>query len=110
MPRDARTLDLALDRPSASPAVLRVTGEVDLPARTVIAAAVRPLVARGEPVVVDLSQVTFADSSLAHLLVDLAQQASDCGWEYAVGEVSEAASRVFSLCGIDAVVPRYAPA
>jgi anti-anti-sigma factor len=87
-------------------AVLSVRGEIDLGTAPVLLELLRPVLERGTgPVVVDLSEVPFMDSTGVHLLLDTFQQLEDQSRRLAItcrerGQVH----RLFALVGLlDAV-------
>ena len=56
-------IELSLERADGGPAILRVAGELDLAVADQFEAALRTATESGEAVVLDLRDVTFADSS-----------------------------------------------
>jgi anti-sigma B factor antagonist len=83
--------------------VVRLKGDIDLQhspeARKVLLAAVKD----GKPVVVDLSEVGYIDSSGVASLVEGLQQARKAGNSLALAAVSEGAMRVLHLARLDKV-------
>lgn len=83
--------------------VVRLKGDVDLQhspeARKVLLAAVKG----GKPVVVDLSEVSYIDSSGVASLVEGLQQARKLGSQLALAAVSDGAMRVLHLARLDKV-------
>ncbi|MGA8259305.1 MAG: STAS domain-containing protein [Arenicellales bacterium] len=83
--------------------VVRLTGDVDLQhspeARKVLLAAAKG----GRPVVVDLSGVSYIDSSGIASLVEGLQEARKSGGSLALAAVSEGAMRVLHLARLDKV-------
>lgn len=83
--------------------IVRLKGDVDLQhspaAREVLLAAVK----RGKPVVVDLSGVSYIDSSGIASLVEGLQQARKSGSTLVLAAVSEGAMRVLHLARLDKV-------
>jgi len=61
-------------RPLAGRPGVRLRGEIDVTTRDVVAAALRPLVARGGDIYLDMSRVTFTDVSGATELVTAARR------------------------------------
>ncbi|MFF7446572.1 MULTISPECIES: anti-sigma factor antagonist [unclassified Streptomyces] len=88
--------------------VLSLHGEVDYDSADALTRAVPPVDgAAGRRVVVDLSQVTFMDSSGVNALIATyrATQAAD-GWLRLAG-VGGAVRRTLQLVGLDAIVTCY---
>lgn len=83
--------------------LVRLKGDVDLQnspeARKVLLAAVKG----GKPVVVDLSEVGYIDSSGVASLVEGLQQARKAGTNLALAALSEGAMRVLHLARLDKV-------
>jgi anti-sigma B factor antagonist len=88
--------------------VVALSGDVDLQsspaARTTLLAAV----GRGRPIFVDLSDVTYIDSSGIASLVEALQDARKRGCSFALVAVSEAAHRVLQLARLDKVFAIHA--
>ena len=66
MSEESGGFELALDRPAADdggPAILRVSGELDLGVADQFEVALRSATESGAAVILDLREVTFADSS-----------------------------------------------
>ncbi|MGF1640641.1 MAG: STAS domain-containing protein [Rhodospirillales bacterium] len=83
--------------------VVALSGDIDLQssptARTVLLAAV----GRNRPIFVDLSDVSYIDSSGIASLVEALQDARKRGLRFALVSVSEAARRVLQLARLDKV-------
>lgn len=89
--------------------VVAVRGEIDYDGRDVISEALLPEDGAVPPlrIVVDLSQVTFMDSSGINVLVAAHRQVSGTqGWLRVAG-AQEAVLRVLELVGIDALISCY---
>jgi len=59
--------------------VIRLSGEIDLASADGVALLLRPMVEAGGPVVVDLSHVTFMDTTGIHVLVRAADDLAERG-------------------------------
>jgi anti-anti-sigma factor len=59
--------------------VISLTNEIDLASAGTVASALEPLVAAGGPVTIDLSNVTFMDSTGLHVMADAAAVLGDRG-------------------------------
>ncbi|WP_187368984.1 STAS domain-containing protein [Baekduia soli] len=92
-------------RPRAGGAtVLAVAGEVDLVSAPELAAAIAA--AGGGPVVVDLSEVVFMDSSGLNVILQATRSARAEGWSFAVApQLSEPVARLFELTAMDGYLP-----
>ena len=90
-------------REEADALVIGFSGDVDLEhspkAREVLLEAIE----RGKSVFVDLSGVTYIDSSGVASLVEAFQRAKSQGSEFALVSVNPAALRVFELARLDKV-------
>jgi anti-anti-sigma factor len=58
---------------------LTLSGEIDIATAEDVRAMLEPHIARGGPVTVDLSEVTFMDGAGVHVLVDAAEALGDKG-------------------------------
>ncbi|MDZ5620062.1 STAS domain-containing protein [Nocardioides bizhenqiangii] len=83
--------------------VVRAVGEVDLSTAQDLAAAVRPCLADGESVVLDLSGVEFIDSSGLGTLVQLLKEAARNGASLTLGGVTASTYRLLEVTGLAAV-------
>jgi len=59
--------------------VLALAGEIDMACAEVITSSMKPLIEAGGPVVVDVSKVTFMDSTGLHLFVEAARALDERG-------------------------------
>jgi anti-anti-sigma factor len=59
--------------------VLALAGEIDMASAEGVTSSLKPLIEAGGPVVVDVSRVTFMDSSGLHLLVEAAMALGERG-------------------------------
>lgn len=91
-----RPFAVAVDR-DAVPISARVSGEFDLAATTEVADAIRPHL--DGLLVVDLSEVTFLDSSGVRCLSDLRAEAGELGGRLELGALSPRARAVLDLLG-----------
>jgi anti-sigma B factor antagonist len=83
--------------------VVALAGEVDLQHSPAARKALLGAVERACPVFVDLSSVTYIDSSGIASLVEAYQSARKAGTDFALVRVSEAAMRVLALARLDKV-------
>lgn len=82
--------------------VIRVSGELDYVSSPALIEKLQPLIARGErSIVLDLSGVTFCDSSGLNTLLLARQQADQRGAELAVACVPPQPLRVLTMTGAD---------
>jgi anti-sigma B factor antagonist len=84
---------------------LTLIGELDLATAPQVEEAVRGLLARARDVLVDLSELTFIDSSGLRLFIDLSDRATVEGWTLRLTRPSEPASSVFRVAGADENLP-----
>ena len=59
--------------------VMALSGEIDMATADQVAAVLQPLIEAGGPVTIDVSDVTFIDSTGLHLLVRAADELGDRG-------------------------------
>ena len=59
--------------------VLALSGEIDMASAEAVTASLRPLIESGGPVIVDLSKVTFMDSTGPHIIVEAAKALGERG-------------------------------
>jgi anti-anti-sigma factor len=80
---------------------IRLTGEWDLAAREATSQAInRELDRRPEAVVLDLSQLSFIDSSGIHVLLDLNRCAQQMNVRLLIVPGPSAVQRIFELCAL----------
>ena len=82
--------------------VIAFSGEIDLATADGFLSALMPYVEKGGPVPVDLSKVTFMDSTGMHAVFEAAQALGDRGCIIIHG-AHDAIQKVFELTGLDAV-------
>jgi len=83
--------------------VVELGGEIDLDRAPKIRNTLLDCVGRGRDVLVDLSQVTYIDSSGIASLVEALQNAGQAGTGFGLVAVSAEALRVFELARLDKV-------
>ena len=84
--------------------VLRVSGEIDLAAKSLFEECLAGLIeANHADVVVDLADVTFIDSSSISVLLFARRQLTAAGRRLLIARPSVRVSRVLELTGVDAV-------
>ncbi|MCU1360234.1 MAG: anti-sigma-factor antagonist [Ilumatobacteraceae bacterium] len=84
-------------------AIVTVRGEIDLPSMEMFAASVDEAIAASSHVVLDMSEVTFLDSTGLRVIVAAVLRVSE-GGSLTVRDASPAVTRVLQLSGIDSVV------
>ena len=84
--------------------VISLSREIDLASAGRVSAALEPLVAAGGPVTIDLSHVTFMDSTGIHILLDAAAALGDRGCIILHGAHGSAA-RVLELTQLGTLKP-----
>lgn len=85
-------------------AVVSISGEIDMASGDCLSSALAPAVEAGGPVVLDISAVTFMDSSGLHAILRAAQGLSGRGCVIIHG-AHGAVARVAELTGLSAVQP-----
>lgn len=86
--------------------VVPLTGEIDMSTATVIAQAVQPALADGaRDLILDMSHVTFIDSSGLNALLEVHASISATGARLAVRSPSRAVRRVIEIAGLDSLLP-----
>lgn len=90
---------LAVDLAGAQP-VVRLTGEVDMATSPAVKETLSELVEGGHlAVVVDLSEVTFMDSSGLHVLVDTQHRLSESGGKVVLRKPGPAVDKLLDASG-----------
>jgi anti-sigma B factor antagonist len=90
-------------REEAGRLVVGLGGEIDLERAPKLRNLLLDCVGRGRDVLVDLSQVTYIDSSGIASLVEALQKAAGSGTRFGLIAVSPAVLRVFELARLDKV-------
>lgn len=88
--------------------VIAFEGDIDLQTSPKAREALLATVGQGKPVVVDLANVGYIDSSGVASLVEALQSAKKGGRTLALAAVSEGAMRVLKLARLDAVFTIHA--
>jgi anti-sigma B factor antagonist len=86
-------------------AVVVVAGEVDLQVRDELSSVLMKVQAPNHALVVDLSGVTFMDSSGLHALLNAYKAHRDLGQAFTIRAPSVAIVQLFKLSGVDKVLP-----
>jgi anti-sigma B factor antagonist len=87
-------------------AVLRVSGAVDIQSREALLTAGRAALENKAPVlVVELSDVTFLDSTGIGALVELGRDAEDAEAQFVVRDPSPRVMRILEMTGLDSAWP-----
>jgi len=95
-------------RPYAGTRVLAVTGELDLATISTLKDVVgAQFVAGGAPVVLDLSELTFCDSTGLGSFVALHREAGATGTTFALAAPRKRVADLLQISGIDQVVPVF---
>lgn len=102
---DADYLWIAIQQ-DAVPPVVAARGEVDAASSPRLLAGIDEAVALGSGVAVDLSEVTFIDSSGLRALTEALRRSEREGFGFRVSSMSESVRRVFDLTGM---TPLLAP-
>ncbi|WP_433145458.1 STAS domain-containing protein [Actinomadura nitritigenes] len=87
--------------------LVRVQGDIDVVSRARFEEALFEVVDAGEPMVVDMRQVTFCDSTGLNAIVAANRRAGEHGGTVALVALPPRVQRVFRITGIDKFVPIY---
>jgi anti-sigma B factor antagonist len=85
--------------------VIEFLGDIDLDSSPAARKALLDAIERSRPVFVDLSAVTYIDSSGVASLIEAFQRARDLGVRFVLTEVAEPVRRVLALARLDRVLP-----
>lgn len=85
--------------------VVRVQGDIDVVSRTRFEETLFEVVDTGEPMVVDMREVTFCDSTGLNALVAANRRAREHGGHIALVALPPRVQRVFRITGIDKFIP-----
>src|SRR3954452_13886507 len=85
--------------------VLTLHGELDLAYADDLTARLEDLRDRGEPVILDLDQLEFIDSSGLRVLLKATQDSENGAWRFRVTRGSEAVVRLLRAAGLEGRLP-----
>jgi anti-sigma B factor antagonist len=85
--------------------VLTLHGELDLAYADGLSARLAELRDRGEPVILDLDQLAFLDSSGLRVLLKATQDSEGGAWRFQVTRGSEAVLRLLRAAGLEGRLP-----
>src|SRR5213079_1463648 len=86
------------------PNVLPLEGEIDLHVSPEVAASLRTMIAKKpKHLVVDLSMVTYMDSSVLALLIEGMQHVQEYGGKFALDGPQESVQHTFEIARLDPV-------
>ena len=89
--------------------VVAAAGEIDLGSVSALSAAIEAAMSDGaRELWIDLSEVTFLDSTGVHALLDTHLRVSDNGCRVAVICPEGPARRTLAVCGVDGTLPVFA--
>ncbi len=93
---------------TVSPNLVALDGEIDLHVSPGIAAALKALTdKKAKPLVVDMSQVTYIDSSGLAVLIEAMQNAEGYGGKFALAALQESVRPIFEIARLDQVFKIY---
>jgi anti-sigma B factor antagonist len=101
--RDAY-FEVAVQRSSGT-AVVRLAGELDLGSAPTLADALRSLEQPCDRVILDLSRLTFIDSSGLRLALTEHRRAEADGFDFVLAGATEPILRVLRVTGLDVALP-----
>jgi anti-sigma B factor antagonist len=87
--------------------LVRVQGEIDLVSRPRFEHTMFEVIDTGSPMVVDMRQVTFCDSTGLNAVVAAGRRAAERGVPIALAALPPRVRRVFRITGVDGFVPTY---
>jgi anti-sigma B factor antagonist len=96
--------DVSVQRLRAT-AIVRATGELDVETAPVLANVLRELDRPCRRVILDLSELTFIDSSGLALAVSEQQRSANDGFDFVVAGASGNVLEVMRLTGLDSTLP-----
>jgi anti-sigma B factor antagonist len=86
------------------PNVLPLEGEIDLHVSSEVAESLRTMIAkRPKLVVIDLTKVTYLDSSGLAVLIEGMQKVQEYGGKFALAGVQESVQHIFEIARLDQV-------
>jgi len=86
------------------PNVLPLEGEIDLHVSSEVAESLRTVIAkRPKLVVIDLTKVTYLDSSGLAVLIEGMQKVQEYGGKFALAGVQESVQHIFEIARLDQV-------
>lgn len=88
--------------------VIAVSGELDIHTAPDLTEVLSPAIAAGQPVIVDLTDVTFMDSSGLSVFVTALKRAREAGTTLVLVVSEPRVMRVFSITGIDTLIDIHA--
>src|SRR5947207_13209638 len=90
--------------PKEQPDVLPLEGEIDLHVSSEVAESLRTMIAKKpKQVVVDLTKVTYLDSSGLAVLIEGMQNVQEYGGRFAVAGVQESVKHILEIARLDQV-------
>lgn len=87
--------------------LVRVQGDIDVVSRARFEEALFEVADAGEPMVVDMREVTFCDSTGLNAIVAANRRAGEHGGTVSLVALPPRVQRVFRITGIDKFVPIY---
>jgi anti-sigma B factor antagonist len=100
-------LEVGISGPATT--LVKVVGEIDIATAPLLSETLRPHLATGETVLVDLSAVTFLSVAGLNVLVDAHRSASAGGGHLKLVIGPRCVNRVLSTTGLDTVLDCYQP-
>jgi anti-sigma B factor antagonist len=94
--------------PRGEPEVVALDGEIDLHESPMLLERLNPLIARKLPRIhLDLSRVSYVDSSGLAAFIDAMQRIQAYGGEFALVSTRESVRRIFEISRLDQVFKLY---
>jgi anti-anti-sigma factor len=111
LPRDPggeRPLDVAVDTHGDGRAAVAVAGEIDFATHRSLLGALTELIEQGRPrIVLDLSQVSFCDSTGLGVMVQVRQRVVEVGGWLRLAGPTEPVRRALEITNLDRLIPAY---
>lgn len=104
MSREGPHFAITLHQEPRGRSVVEVTGELDMGTADELSAAVREAAASGH-VLIDLSRLSFMDSSGLRTLLEATRAAREDGWRLELRRGSDVVQRIVTLAGAERLLP-----
>ncbi len=99
---------MSLSAAAPKPEVLALEGEIDLHESPGLLARINPLIARKLPRIhLDLSRVSYIDSSGLAAFIDAMQRVQEYGGEFALVAMRESVRKIFEISRLDQIFRIY---
>lgn len=100
-------LTVEVERSGARTSVVSLAGELDLSTIPAVERRLFREIRSGRGVVIDLTRITFIDSSGIGMLIQAFRESEGSGWLHIVIAPSSQVERVFTIAGVDRALPLF---